>query len=214
MTMSPEEEAAYVERERETAKALLAELKADKDAPPGTRPWAYHKLDRLRDASSSLTDTLRQIRRLIIELDEHRADRALGWKAGLVELIYQRTMLAPEVIRLIKGMDSCVTINSLIDAAGAKRGGIVPMVVVKLHRLASKHGLRVRKVDGVARVYWRENNAIRFEVAEDFENAARIILSRVSPGFTDEVTLELERIRQHGQPNPRRTGSRPRYSGG
>ena len=117
MTMSPEEEAAYVERERETAKALLAELKADKDAPPGTKPWAYHKLDRLRDASSSLTDTLRQIRWLIIELDEHRADRALGWDIGFDELIRQKTALPPEIIPLVRSQSSTITVGGLIDAA-------------------------------------------------------------------------------------------------
>ena len=115
MTMSPEEEAAYVERERETAKALLAELKADKDAPPGTKPWAYHRLDQSRELVSRITQDLRQLRSLIIELDEHRADRALGWEAGLVELIYQRTTLSTRTIPLIRSMGSCITIDSLID---------------------------------------------------------------------------------------------------
>jgi len=68
-----------------------------------------------------MTDALRHIRRLIIELDEHEADRVIGWTIGLDELIYQRTMLMPEGIRLIRSLDSCITINSLIVAAREAR---------------------------------------------------------------------------------------------
>ena len=113
-----DESRAYVERERETARALLAELKADKDAPPGTKPWAYHRLDQSRELVGRITQDLRQLRSLLIELYSSKAEKVLGWRElGFNQLISQKTGVFSDALSTLLQSDSLVTLDSLIDLA-------------------------------------------------------------------------------------------------
>ena len=113
------------ERERETARVLIAGTLADKDAPPGTRPWAHHRLDQAREISSRITQDLRSLRSIIVELRDGKAEKVLGWdELGFEELIYQKVGIFPNVLNALLQSDSLVTLGSLVDVAQTERKAI------------------------------------------------------------------------------------------
>ena len=106
-----------VESERLIAQSMISDYIGNRNDPPGTRGWVLNKLDMLKEAASDLTTDVRSIRSLILELESYKADRILGWDIGFDELIYQMTMLPPEIVPLVKSQSSTITIGGLIDAA-------------------------------------------------------------------------------------------------
>ena len=111
------------ERERETARVLIAGTLADKDAPPGTRPWAHHRLDQAREIGSRITQDLRGLRSIIVELRDGKAEKVLGWdELGFEELIYQNAKIFPDVLNALLRSDHLVTLGSLVESGPSEKG--------------------------------------------------------------------------------------------